>query len=161
MYTPADKSVSARSMTGAIVVSTYHSEITDQLQRDAIEAWTAAGGDRNDLQIVAVPGAFELPVICATIARATPRVDVIVALGCVIKGETTHDQHINAAVAAGLSGIAVETSIPVGFGLLTCASHDEARARCDGTKGRKGAEAMNAAITTAQVIKAMTPEHVS
>lgn len=148
-------------MRGAIVVSTYHDAITGQLERDAIDAWSGAGGETGDLRVLHVAGAFELPVACAAAARWEPRVDVIVALGCVIKGETSHDQYINAAVATGLTQIAIESLIPVAFGVLTCASFEEAQARCDGSKGRKGAEAMVAAIATAMELKATAAESVT
>ena len=159
MHEPPDKSVSARSMRGAIVVSTYHSEITSQLEHDAVDAWIDAGGVMDDLRIVHVAGAFELPVACAAATQWEPGVDIIVALGCVIKGETTHDQHINTAVATGLSRVAIDSLTPVAMGVLTCGSLAQAKARCDGTRGRKGTEAMHAALTAARAMRMASTEH--
>ena len=80
----------------------------------------------------------------------------IVALGCVISGETTHDQYINHAVSQGLTSISVRTGVPVAFGLLTCASFGQAEARAGGEKGNKGAEAMAAALELARTVQALT-----
>jgi 6,7-dimethyl-8-ribityllumazine synthase len=136
----------------AVVVSRYHESITRAMRDGAVEAFAAAGGRRDDLLVVPVPGSFELTALCRELAHSG-EFDAIVALGCVITGETTHDQYICQAVANGLTSITVQTGVPIGFGLLTCQSVEQARARAGGTHGNKGAEAMRAAIATALAIR--------
>ncbi|TVQ53309.1 MAG: 6,7-dimethyl-8-ribityllumazine synthase, partial [Phycisphaerales bacterium] len=95
---------------------------------------------------------FELVSIAAAIARQG-QVDAIVAIGCVITGETPHDQYICSAVANGLAQISVETGIPVAFGVLTCQTMGQARNRAGGRQGNKGEEAMTAAIEAAGAVR--------
>ena len=144
--------INARSMRIVIVTSTYHSELTGALERGAVKAFEDAGGDLSKLRIVKAPGAFELVVISRA-AAVRGDVDAVVALGCVLTGETSHDRHICDAVAHGLARISVEFGKPVAFGLLTCQTLSQAQARAGGVKGNKGEEAMHAAIGAAQAIK--------
>ncbi|MHC4588131.1 MAG: 6,7-dimethyl-8-ribityllumazine synthase, partial [Planctomycetota bacterium] len=111
-----------------------------------------AGGARGDLRIVSAPGAFELVTACAALA-ARNDIDAVVAIGCVVSGETTHDQYIASAVAHGLTSVTVQTGIPVAFGVLTCQNMAQAEARAGGEKGNKGAEAMAAAIESARMVE--------
>lgn len=138
----------------AIVVSRYHSEVTSALRDAAVKMFKAAGGAEDDLLVVETSGSFELTAVCAELADIG-RHDGIVALGCIISGETTHDQYIAQAVASGLTSIAAQSGLPIAFGVLTCQTIDQARARAGGDKGNKGAEAMIAAIETAQTIRAL------
>jgi 6,7-dimethyl-8-ribityllumazine synthase len=101
---------------------------------------------------VKAPGAFELVAISRA-AAVRGDVDAVVALGCVLTGETSHDRHICDAVAHGLARISVEFGKPAAFGVLTCQTLSQAQARCGGAKGNKGEEAMRAAIGAAQAIK--------
>jgi 6,7-dimethyl-8-ribityllumazine synthase len=136
------------------VVSRYHHEITDSLKAGAIEAFRTAGGREENLHIVAAPGSWELVSICAAAASAG-EFDAVVALGCIIKGETSHDQHIAAAVANGLMQAGVAHGVPIAFGVLTCENVQQARARAGGSAGNKGVEAMSAAIEAAQTIRCL------
>lgn len=149
--TPA---VNASGLRVALVTSRYHAEITGAMSKAARDAFARAGGAPDDLVEVAAPGTFELPVIAAAFANDTD-VDAIVALGCVVTGETRHDRYIAQAVADGLMRVAVESGVPVAFGVLTVGNLDQARARAGGAKGDKGAEAMVAALETAMVIRAI------
>jgi len=135
----------------AIVVSRYNDSITGPMREGAMRAFASSGGRSEDLVVIEAPGAFELPAISAA-AATTGRFDAIVALGCVIRGETSHDRHIASAVADGLTRISVETGIPVAFGVLTVDTVEQARARAGGAKGNKGEEAMHAALGAAQAI---------
>jgi 6,7-dimethyl-8-ribityllumazine synthase len=144
--------VSARSLRIVIVTSTYHAELTGALERGAVKAFEEAGGDPSRLRIVKAPGAFELVAISRA-AAVRGDVDAVVALGCVLTGETSHDRHICDAVAHGLARISVEFGKPAAFGLLTCQTLSQAQARAGGAKGNKGEEAMRAAIGAAQAIK--------
>lgn len=134
-----------------IVVSQYHAEITASLTEGAKEAFINAGGNEQQLTIVPVPGAWELPVVAAAIAEET-EVDAIVALGCIVAGETSHDQVIAQAIAGGLMELSIRWGKPVAMGLLTCNTMEQAQARAGGDCGNKGIEAMNAALCTITTI---------
>jgi len=144
--------INARSLRIVIVTSTYHSNLTSALERGAVKAFEHAGGDPSKLRILKAPGAFELVAISRA-AAVRDDVDAVVALGCVLTGETSHDRHICDAVAHGLVRISVEFGKPAAFGLLTCQTLSQAQARAGGAKGNKGEEAMRAAIGAAQTIK--------
>lgn len=146
-----DQPIDARGVRVAIVASRFNPAITNRLLEGAVNAFRAAGGADTDLTIVRVPGAFELPVAAARLARSGA-CDAVVALGCLIRGETVHDRVIADAVAGALSRIAVETGVPIGFGLLTTDTLEQAAARAGGGRGNKGADAMNAAIETVRTL---------
>ena len=154
MHTEVITNTSAAGLRIGLAVSGYHAEITDAMRDAAIERFTAAGGAAEDLVIVAVPGAFELTAVCRALAAGND-LDAVVAIGCIVTGETTHDRYIASAVAHGLTLITVETGVPVAFGVLTCQSLDQARARAGGELGNKGAQAMAAAIATGQTVKTL------
>ena len=135
----------------AIVVSRYHAEVTDRLLEGAIGAYTRAGGDAQTLAIIDSPGSFELVVI-ASEAASSGLFEGVVALGCVVRGETDHDKHINSAVAMGLANASSATGVPIAFGLLTVGDISQALARAGGEKGDKGAEAMEATLDAASAI---------
>ncbi len=157
MYTKSKPSANAAGLRIGMAVSRYHVEITDAMRDAAVEHFQAAGGAERDLRIVPAAGAFELTAVCRALA-GRPGTDAVVAIGCVVSGETTHDRYLAAAVAQGLTAITVQTGVPVAFGVLTCSSLEQARARAGGAKGNKGAEAMAAAIETAQALKALAGE---
>jgi 6,7-dimethyl-8-ribityllumazine synthase len=157
MHTDLNSTSSAKGLHIGIAISRYHAEITQSMQNGAEGAFLRAGGDRENLTVVATPGSFELVAICRALAMThdadgASACDAIVALGCIITGQTTHDQYIAAAVAQGLVDITVQCGIPVAFGVLTCQNIEQARARAGlaeehgKPKSNKGAEAMIAAI---------------
>lgn len=135
----------------AVVVSRYNSSITDVLLAGALSAYGSAGGDPGKVRVIDAPGAFELPVLAESAAR-TGRYGAIVALGCVIKGDTRHDEYINHAVAHGLTDVATRHGLPVAFGVLTVENVEQAWARAGGEHGNKGAEAMESALLAAEQI---------
>ena len=153
MYSQLQTVIDARDLHVAIVVSQYHGQITAAMCQAAVERFLEAGGTEEDLTIIPAAGSFELTAVCRAAARRDP--DAIVAIGCVIAGETAHDQYIAQSVAQGLTAITVETGMPIGFGVLTCQSVSQARARAGGSAGNKGAEAMAAAIHTANTIRTL------
>ncbi len=153
MHIELQPSAGAEGLRIGLAVSRYHDEITSRLKEAAVEQFMNAGGRADDLEIVSTPGAFELTAACRALARRD--LDAVVAIGCVIAGETTHDQHIANAVACGLTTITVETGVPVTFGVLTCRNLEQANARAGGEKGNKGAQAMAAAIETSHVVKTL------
>ncbi len=154
MHIDSNSHTSAEGLRIGVAVSRYHEEITGALRDAAVRRFTEASGAPDDLEIVPAPGAYELVAICRALSRRGD-LDALVALGCVISGETEHDRYIAQAVANGLSMITVETGMPIAFGVLTCRTAEQARARAGGARGNKGAEAMAAAIETARTLKGL------
>ena len=147
----------AESLRIAIVTSVYHEQITLALEQAASEALHEPGGLPDRLIVHHSPGAFELTSICRglVIDRGSRTPDAVVALGCVITGETRHDRYICHSVAQGLTNLTLQSGIPIAFGLLTCNTLEQAIARSGGDQGNKGREAMHAAIRTAHVIRSL------
>jgi 6,7-dimethyl-8-ribityllumazine synthase len=139
----------ARRSVG-IVVGRFNGEITSRLLDGAIAALEEAGVERERIEVVPVPGAFELPLGAMALAR-TRQYSCIVAIGCVIRGETPHFDYVAGEAASGLQLAALETGIPVSFGVLTCDTREQAEARAGGANGNKGAEAARSALEMADV----------
>ena len=139
----------------ALVVSKYNDFVTDRLQAGALAALTAAGVAADDITVVRVPGAFEIP-LAAQHAAGSARYDAIVCLGCLIRGETSHFEYISSAVSLGLTHAAAATGVPMAFGVLTTNSIEEALARAVDGPGNKGHEAAVAAIEMAEVVAQLT-----
>jgi 6,7-dimethyl-8-ribityllumazine synthase len=135
----------------AIVVSRYHDFVTDRLQAGAVAAITAAGGRAEDLVVIAVPGAFEIPS-AARHAAETGQFDAVVCLGCLIRGATPHFEIIAAAVAHGLTAASGDTGVPMSFGVLTTNSVEEALERAVDGPSNKGWEAAMAAVAMADLV---------
>jgi 6,7-dimethyl-8-ribityllumazine synthase len=129
----------------AIVVSRYNESITGKLLSGALETLAAHGVKDDRVAVAWAPGAWELPVVAARFAGVAPYAAVI-CLGAVIRGETSHDQHINRAVSLQLAEMAVRTGAPVLFGLLTCDTLEQAIHRSGGNVGNKGSECALAAL---------------
>ena len=136
----------------AIAVSKYNEAITGRLVNGAVETLNAAGVSSDRIVIAEVPGAFELPLAAATLASCG-RFAAVLCLGAVIRGETTHDQHINTAVAKGVENVGRQYGIPVLFGLLTCETRSQAEARAGGDVGNKGNECAEAAIAMMNLLE--------
>lgn len=131
----------------AIVVSRYNATITDRLLDGARASYAAAGGNPDSLLVVDAPGSFEIPAL-ALAAAMSGKVRGVVTLGCIIRGETQHDQYLAHAVAHGIVEVTMRTSIPVTFGVVTTENVEQAEARAGGAHGNKGAEAMEALLLT-------------
>ena len=132
----------------AIVVSKYHDFVTSRLQTGALAALAAAGVKADDVTVLAVPGAFEIP-FAARKAAETGRFVAIVCVGCLIKGATPHFDVIASAVAHGLIDAAGATGVPMAFGVLTTNSVEEALERAGAGTSNKGWEAATAAVEMA------------
>jgi 6,7-dimethyl-8-ribityllumazine synthase len=128
-----------------IVVSRYNLSITNRLLEGALQALAEAGVPEGDVQVVWVPGAWELPVAAQRLARRE-QVKAVLCLGAVIQGETTHDQYINQQLVNSLGQLALENDLPVLFGVLTCQTMEQALNRAGGSMGNKGAECAQAAL---------------
>lgn len=141
----------------AIVVARYNETITTRLLAGALEVLGASGIADNAIDVAWVPGAFEIPLVAARQAR-TDRYAAVICLGAVIRGETTHDQHINRAVSGELARIGVESGVPVLFGVLTCDNLEQAIHRSGGNVGNKGAECAAAALEMVDLLERMRDE---
>lgn len=128
-----------------IVASRYNAAICDAMVKGSLETLHQAGIKPSDTPVVRVPGAWELPTV---VRQCMDQPDVIaaVALGCVIQGETTHDEHINRAVSMSLMEMGASSQFPIGFGLLTCRTLEQAIQRSGGSVGNKGHETADAVL---------------
>jgi 6,7-dimethyl-8-ribityllumazine synthase len=138
----------------AVLVSRYNEIVTRRLLEGARAALTAEGIGESHIDVHWVPGAFELPA-AAAVAAGTGRYIAIVALGCVIRGETPHFEYVAGEAARGLGEVARISQIAVGFGVLTTEDQAQALARAGGDAGNKGAEAARAALESARVLEAL------
>ena len=129
----------------AIVVSRYNDTITRKLLDGAVATLSSAGVSDEHIDVAWVPGAWEIPLVAAEMACGEGY-GAVICLGAVIRGETTHDEHINRQVSLSLGQISIETGIPVAFGVLTCNTLEQAIHRAGGNVGNKGEEAASAAI---------------
>jgi len=135
----------ATGMRFAIVVSRWNELVTSRLLRGALERLERGGVPEGARTILRVPGSWEIPLAARKVA-STGRFDAIVALGAIVRGETSHFDILAEAVARGLADVARDTGIPVGFGVLTTESLEQAMERAGGKMGNKGIEAAEAAI---------------
>jgi 6,7-dimethyl-8-ribityllumazine synthase len=142
---------SARGRRVAIVAARFNDVIVASLLQGAEACWREHGGEAPDLTVVRVPGAFELPVVVRKLA-GSGHYDAVVALGCVIRGETPHFDYIAGECARGLQLAGLETGVPVAFGVLTVDSFEQALQRASTTAGNKGGEAMASALEMAAVM---------
>ena len=137
--------LSAAGMKFAIVVSRWNAVVTERLLQGALDALLRSGAKRADIEVVRVPGAWEIPAAARTIAGAGS-VDAIIPLGVLLRGETAHYEAIYNEVARGIGQLQQETGIPHSFGVLTCETLDQALDRAGVKSGNKGFEAATAAI---------------
>jgi 6,7-dimethyl-8-ribityllumazine synthase len=138
-------SPSGADRTVGIVVSRFNGEISNRLLESALEALTAAGVSDERITVMPVPGAFELPIGAMALAK-TRRYSCVIALGCVVRGETAHFEYVAGEAASGLQLAGLETGVPVAFGVLTVDTAEQAEARVD-----KGGDAARAALEMADL----------
>jgi 6,7-dimethyl-8-ribityllumazine synthase len=136
----------------AIVVAHWNESITRKLLDGAVATLTDRGVPDDAIDVAWVPGSFEIPIAAQRLAQSGSY-SAVLCLGVVIRGETTHDQHINRAVSLALSRIALDTSVPVLFGVLTCETMEQAIHRAGGNVGNKGAECAEAALQIVGLLK--------
>lgn len=137
----------------AVIAASWHTEIMDGLLDGALRA--AREAEIQEPAVFRVPGAFELPVAAA---RLAPHFDAVVALGVVIRGGTPHFEYVCQGVTQGLTQVSVDTGVPVGFGVLTCDTEEQAldRAGIEGSSEDKGHEAVTAAVATATTLRTVS-----
>ncbi|HJS89334.1 MAG TPA: 6,7-dimethyl-8-ribityllumazine synthase [Steroidobacteraceae bacterium] len=141
----------ARGRKVAIVAARFNDFIVASLLKGATAAWLERGGPAEDLAIARVPGAFELPVAARRLALSG-RYDAVIALGCVIRGDTPHFELVAGECARGLQLASLETGVPIIFGVLTVETVEQAIERAALTAGNKGGEAMAAALEMASLM---------
>ena len=134
----------------AVVVSEFNEMVTRQLLKGCVETLRERGVANEDITVVWVPGAFEIPSTALRIARQGA-CDAIVCLGAVIRGETPHFEHISSECARGIGEVSLQTGVPAIFGVLTTENVDQALQRAGGKAGDKGADAARAALELASV----------
>ncbi|MBF8187244.1 6,7-dimethyl-8-ribityllumazine synthase [Nonomuraea sp. K274] len=146
---PAASAPDASGLTVGVVAASWHAKITDQLVSRAVQACDDSGATAT---VVRVPGSLEIPVVAQALAR---RCDAVVALGAVIRGETAHFDYVCDSVTSGLTRISLDEETPVGNGVLTCETLDQAldRSGLPGSKEDKGYESVVAALETALLLR--------
>lgn len=134
-----------------VVAARFNDSFVERLLTGALDALEASGVDSDDREVVRVPGAWEVPLALRELA-ATERFDGLVSLAVVVRGETPHFEYICGACSDGSAAVSSEFRIPVGFGVLTCETLEQAAARSGGDAGNKGAEAALAALEMARLV---------
>ena len=147
---------SARGLRIALVASRFNEFATSKLLQGALDCLAHHGADDSDITVVRVPGSWEIPVVARRLAMSRAH-DAVIALGVLIRGETSHFDLIAQQVARGLARIAEDTGVPVAMGVLAAQSAEQAMERCGGKHGNRGWEAAAAAIEAAGVMKQMGP----
>ncbi len=145
-------SLNAKGLRLGVIVSRFNEFVTERLLNGALEALKQAGAEKKRIEVVRVPGSFEIPVAAKRLAL-TGRYDALITLGCVIRGETQHFEYISAEVTRGIQLAAIETGVPIAFGVLTTENLHQAIARAGGSGGNKGADAARAAVEMANLLK--------
>jgi 6,7-dimethyl-8-ribityllumazine synthase len=143
--------ITARGRKVAIVAARFNEFIVSSLLKGATASWVEHGGAAEDLLVARVPGAFELPVVARKLATSG-RWDAVIALGCVIRGDTPHFEYVAGECARGLNLVALETGVPVIFGVLTVETVDQALERAATTEANKGGESMDTALEMADLL---------
>lgn len=135
----------------SIVASRFNDFITDRLISGAVDALLRSGANDKDIEIVKVPGAFEIPLVAKKIADRKKKVDAIICLGAVIRGATPHFDYVSAEVTKGIASVSLETSIPVIFGIVTTDTIEQAIERAGTKAGNKGWSAAISAVEMANL----------
>lgn len=147
----------ARGLKILVLRASYNPRVVEGLLAGARSALVSMGIAKSAVTVEEVPGAFELPA-AAQAAAGSGRFDAVVALGAVVRGDTDHYEHIAREAAAGLAHVARESGMPIGFGVLTVASEEQALARSAPGPGNKGAEAALAAVAMVHVLRRLQPD---
>jgi 6,7-dimethyl-8-ribityllumazine synthase len=150
-FAPREQSgaLDARGSTFGVVCARWNPTVTDAMLASALDALERHGARGEDVLVVRVPGAFELPAAVRALHESEAP-DAVIALGAIVRGETTHHEVLGHAVATALAALSAETGLPIGFGLLTCDTMEQAKSRVS-----KGAEAVEAAIEMANLRRAL------
>jgi 6,7-dimethyl-8-ribityllumazine synthase len=142
----------ARDLRIAIVAARFNDAIVENLVRGAVDALLRHGASEKQIEIIRVPGAYDLPFVARRVALAK-RADAIVALGCVIRGATPHFDYVAGQCASGLARAADDTGVPIAFGVLTTENIEQAVERAGTKAGNKGADAAMVALEVANLLR--------
>lgn len=138
------KKLNGKNLKIALVISKFNSDITEKMLKGAVETLKNNEVQKKNIEIIWVPGSFEIPLTCQRLAK-TKKFDGIVSIGCIIKGDTDHYYYISSETIRGIMSVMLNFSIPVGLGIITTQNLKQAKDRC-GQKGNKGAEAAQAVL---------------
>lgn len=144
--------LSARGLKFAIAAARFNDFIVEPLVQGAVQALRSHGAEMQDIELVRVPGAFELPLVAQRLAQAK-RYHAIIALGAVIRGDTAHFEYVSGECASGLTRAALDSGVPVMFGVLTTENIEQAVERAGPNDNNKGAEAARVAIEMANLLR--------
>jgi 6,7-dimethyl-8-ribityllumazine synthase len=142
----------ARDLRFAFVAARFNDFVVEPLIRGALDALKRHGSSEKQIEIVRVPGAFDIPIVARKLALSR-RYDALIALGAVVRGQTPHFDYVAGECASGLARIALESGIPIAFGVLTTDTMEQAVDRAGGKAGNKGADAALAAIEMANLLR--------
>ena len=142
----------ARDYRFAVLASRFNEFVVDALVKGAVDALRRHGASDKQVEIVRVPGAYDMPLVARKLAQSR-RYDAIVAVGAVIRGQTAHFDYVAGECASGLSRVSAETGMPVAFGVLTTDTAEQAMDRAGGKAGNKGAEAAASAIEMINLLR--------
>jgi 6,7-dimethyl-8-ribityllumazine synthase len=151
---PIEEHLDASGLSFAVLCAEFNSSITERLLEGALNALKRSGAADGDVEIVKVPGAWELPIAAQTVVRSK-KPDAIIALGAVIRGDTPHFDYVAGQAAAGLMTVQLETGIPIAFGVLTTNTIEQASERAGGEHGNKGYDAAITAIQMATLTRGL------
>ncbi len=142
----------AKGLKFALIASRFNDFIVDRLISGAVDYLVRHGADRNNLELVRIPGAFEMPLVAKKLA-ASGKYDAVICLGAVIRGSTPHFDYVAAEVSKGIASVMLETGVPMGFGVLTTDTLEQAVERAGSKAGNKGVEAAGAALESVRVLE--------
>lgn len=149
--------LSAAGLRFAVIVSRFNSFITERLLGGAMDAVVRSGGSAEQVDLVKVPGSWEMPVVAGELARQK-KYDAIICLGAVIRGETPHFDYVASEAAKGIAHVSAATGVPVAFGVLTTNTLEQAIDRAGAKGGNKGFDAAMTAIEMANLMKTLRQE---
>ncbi|MBI3571037.1 MAG: 6,7-dimethyl-8-ribityllumazine synthase [Gammaproteobacteria bacterium] len=147
-----DGDLNARGTRFGITVARFNSFISERLLEGALDALTRHGADNANIEIVRVPGAFEMPLALKAMAESK-KYDALIALGCVIRGETPHFEYVAGECSRGVAQVSIQHNLPVGFGVLTVDTIEQAIERAGAKAGNKGADAALTVIEMVNLLK--------
>ncbi|MFW6324667.1 MAG: 6,7-dimethyl-8-ribityllumazine synthase [Desulfovibrionales bacterium] len=142
----------AEGLSFALVAGRFNDFVVDKLTAGAVDYLLRHGASKESLTLVRIPGAFEMPLVAKKLARSGSY-DAVICLGAVIRGATPHFDYVAAEVSKGLAQTSLETGVPIGFGVLTTDTLEQAVERAGSKAGNKGAEAAGAALEAVRVLK--------
>ena len=146
----------ARDLRFAFIAARFNDFVVEPLIRGALDALKRHGASEKQIEIVRVPGAFDIPIVARKLALSR-RYDALIALGAVVRGQTPHFDYVAGECASGLARIALESGVPIAFGVLTTDTMEQAVDRAGGKAGNKGADAAMTAIEMANLLRRLEP----